>query len=85
MFGYEHERVCFARIGECDGGMYATFFIVDQIFFRQIHNILRLRLPKYHEIVQNRFDPFDRYFKFLSVHTTCRSMCRISLESTCSH
>ncbi len=24
MFGYEHERVCFARIGECDGGMYAT-------------------------------------------------------------
>jgi hypothetical protein len=24
MFGYEHERVCFARIGECDGGMSAT-------------------------------------------------------------
>ena len=21
MFGYEHERVCFVRIGECDGGM----------------------------------------------------------------
>ncbi len=24
MFGYEHERVCFAHIGECDGGMSAT-------------------------------------------------------------
>ena len=24
MFEYEHERVCFARIGECDGGMSAT-------------------------------------------------------------
>ncbi len=27
MFGYEHERVCFARIGECDGGMYATIMV----------------------------------------------------------
>ena len=27
MFGYEHERVCFARIGECDGGMSATIIV----------------------------------------------------------
>ena len=40
--------------------------IVDQIFFRQIHNILLLRLPKYHEILPNRFDHFDHYFKFVS-------------------
>jgi hypothetical protein len=44
---------------------------MDQIYFRQIHNILLLRLPNYHEIVPNRFDPFDHYFKFLSVHPTC--------------
>ena len=27
MFGYEYERVCFARIGECDGGMSATIVV----------------------------------------------------------
>jgi hypothetical protein len=39
---------------------------MDQIYFRQIHDILLPRLLKYHDIVQNRFDPFDHYFKFLS-------------------
>ena len=33
MFGYEHERVCFARIGECDGGMSATI-----IYYSKVNN-----------------------------------------------
>ena len=31
MFEYEHERVCFALIDECDGGMSATI-IISRLF-----------------------------------------------------
>jgi hypothetical protein len=36
-----------------------------------MHDILLPRLLKYQEIVINRFDPFEQYFKFLSAHPTC--------------
>ena len=38
MFGYEHERVCFARIDECDGGMSAT--IIQQRRYLSEQDIL---------------------------------------------
>ncbi len=41
MFGYEHERVCFAHIGECDGGMYATISIVHISWMSIIHGLYR--------------------------------------------
>ena len=34
-------------------------------------------MPTYHEIVQNRFAPFDRYFKLFSSHPTGRACARI--------
>ena len=47
--------------------------IVDQIFFELMHDLLLPRLLKYQEIVINRFDPFDHYFKFSSQHPTWTS------------
>ena len=38
MFEYEHERVCFARIDECDGGMYATIILI--IFGLSIYTLI---------------------------------------------
>ncbi len=38
MFEYEHERGCFARIDECDGGMSATVIVFMCTFKRILSN-----------------------------------------------
>ena len=50
MFGYEHERVCFARIGECDGGMSATI-----MYMLKPHHIYRHCLLQTTESLRQKY------------------------------
>ena len=68
MFGYEHERVCFARIGECDGGMSATivFMGMSKNILSHTENILsHTEIYRLYGLVPRRYYLKQKFIVFM--------------------
>ena len=84
MFEYEHERVCFARIGECDGGMSATI-VVFIVFCRRYasalgQTIIMSRMYISRLVIGGPYSTFDPFWGLEPVHA---NLCNWESQFSC--